>query len=165
VRLTSSDGASVELRPTRYQFPADPIEPEDWDANWLEVHGEIRTAGGESWTFDDPCLTTWEAQELRDWFRAAAEGRVSVTAVPCEESPGVLAFTEPNLGFSLAALEADHLVLRVHLSHESIAGRPGVDDETLYDPYANSIALRVHAQDLLAAAGQWQHDLVAFPQR
>jgi hypothetical protein len=165
VRLTSSDGASVELRPTRYELPAEPIEPGDWDANWLEVHGQVRTAEGESWPFEDPCLTTWEARQLRDWLRAAAEGRVPVTAVPSEESSGVLGFTESNLGFSVAALEADALVLRVHFSHESLAGRPGVDQKTLFDAYANSVALKVGREDLLAAGDEWQKELGAFPER
>jgi hypothetical protein len=39
VLLTSSDGASDELRPTRYHVAAAPSEPDDWDANWLEISG------------------------------------------------------------------------------------------------------------------------------
>jgi len=73
VLLASLDGASVELRPTRYQFPAEPPEPGDWDANWLEVHGRVRTTAGVTWTFDDPCLTTWEAEELATWLRVGRE--------------------------------------------------------------------------------------------
>jgi hypothetical protein len=165
VRLTSSDGASIELRPVRYESPTEPTEPDDWDANWLVVHGQVRGAGGESWTFDDPCLTTWEARALGDWLRAAAEGRVQVTATPTEESEGMLAFTEPNLGFSVASLETADLVLRVHLSHESLAGMPEVDEETMYDIYAHNVPLRVGRSDLLAAADEWQKGLAAFPER
>src|SRR4051812_41759631 len=43
VLLTCPDGASVELRPTRYQFAVAPSEPDDWDANWLEIYGRVRT--------------------------------------------------------------------------------------------------------------------------
>ncbi|MGY5884977.1 WapI family immunity protein [Modestobacter lacusdianchii] len=163
--LTSLDGASVELRPTRYQFPAAPKEPGDWDANWLEVRGRVRTAAGESWKFDDPCLTTWEARELRDWLQAAADGRVAVTEAPTEDSEGLLAFTEPNLGFSVAAREGQHLVLRVHLSYESVAGRPGADEEAQFDMYAYSVPLRVGREDLLAAARTWEDELTPFPER
>ncbi|KQS65825.1 hypothetical protein [Modestobacter sp. Leaf380] len=163
--LTSLDGASVELRPTRYQFPAAPKEPGDWDANWLEVHGEVRTTAGESWKFDDSCLTTWEARELRDWLPAAADGRVPVTEAPTEDSEVLLTFTEPNLGFSVAAAEEDSLVVRVHLSLESVAGRPGADEEAPYAFYAYSVLLRLGRGDLLAAAQAWEDDLTPFPER
>jgi hypothetical protein len=165
VRLTSSDGASIELRPTRYQFPAEPTEQGDWDANWLDIRGEVETAAAESWTFDDPCLTTWEARELRDWLQAVAEGRVPVTSSPAEDSEGLLAFTEPDLGFSVAALEATDLVLRVHLSYEALAGRPGVEEEAGLDAYAYSVPLGIRREDLVAAAEEWQKDIAAFPER
>ncbi len=163
--LTSSDGASVELRPTRYQFPAPPSEPGDWDANWLEIHGRVRTVAGESWEFYDSCLTTWEARELRDWLRAAAEGRVPVTEAPTEDSDGLLTFTEPNLGFSLAGAEDGYLVLRVHLSPESVPDRPGAGEEAPCDSYAYSVPLRLEREDLLAAAHAWDDHTRPFPER
>ena len=162
--LTSSDGASVELRPTRYQFPAAPNEPGDWDANWLEIHGRVRTAVGESWQFDDPCLTTWEARQLGDWLRTAAEGRVPVTEAPTEDSENLLSFTEPNLGFSVRARQDDSLVVRVHLSLECVADRPGAEEEP-YDFYGYSVPLRVRREDLLAAAQAWDDDIRPFPER
>lgn len=60
----SPDGASVELRPTRYQYATASGEPGDWDANWLDVHGTVRTAAGESWTFEEPRLTTWRRKSF-----------------------------------------------------------------------------------------------------
>jgi hypothetical protein len=165
VLLTSLDGASVELRPVRYQFPTASGVPGDWDANWLQVRGRVRTAAGESWTFDDPCLTTWEARELRDWLRAAADGSLPMIDVASEDSEILLTFTEPNLGFSLAARNNDSLVVRVHLSLESVAGRPGAEKEASYDIYAYSVALRIGREDLLAAALAWEAELAPFPQR
>ncbi len=165
MQLLSRDGASVELRPTRYQFAKASREPGDWDANWLEVHGRVRTATGESWTFHDPCLTTWEARTLADWLRAAAEGRVPVTDAPTEESEGMLTFTEPNLGFSIAAREDDSLVVRVHLSLESVIGRPAADAEAAYDLYEYSVPVRVGPEQLHAAARAWEGDLDPFPER
>jgi hypothetical protein len=35
------------------------------------VHGRVRTTAGESWTFEGPDLSTWEAKEGR---RQGAEG-------------------------------------------------------------------------------------------
>jgi len=165
VLLTCSDGASVELRPTRYQFPAAPSEPGDWDANWLKIHGRVRTAAGESWEFDDPCLTTWEAREIGDWLRAAADGRVPVIEAPTEDSEGLLTFTEPNLGFSLGAREGDSLVVRLHLSLESVADRPGVGEEASYDFYGYSVPLQLGREELLAAAQAWDEDDRPFPER
>ena len=75
--LTSDDGASLELRATGYQYPLPPPAPpgeRDWDANWLQVRGAVRTAHGLSWTFEAPCLTTWEARKLGRWLEAAAQG-------------------------------------------------------------------------------------------
>lgn len=163
--LTSSDGASVELRPTRYQFSAAPSEPGDWDANWLEIHGRVRTVAGESWKFDDPCLTTWEARQLGEWLRSAADGLVPVTEAPTEDSEELLTFTEPNLGFSVGARQDDSLVVRVHLSLESVADRPGAGEEAPYDFYAYSVPLRVAREDLLAAAQAWDDDTRPFPER
>ncbi|MGY1858272.1 WapI family immunity protein [Modestobacter sp. SYSU DS0290] len=165
MQLTSSDGASVELRPTRYQFSAPPSEPGDWDANWLEVHGRVRTATGESWRFDDPCLTTWEARQLGDWLRAAADGRVPELDAPTEDSEELLTFTEPNLGFSVGARQGDFLVVRVHLSLESVADRPGAGEEAPYDFYASGVPLRVGREQLLAAALAWDEDNGPFPER
>jgi hypothetical protein len=165
VLLTSSDGAGVELRPTRYQFPATPSQPGDWDANWLEIHGQVRTKAGESWKFDDPCLTTWEARKIGDWLRAAADGRVPVTDAPTEDSEELLTFTEPNLGFSVGARQGDSLVVRVHLSLESVADPPGAGEEAPYDFYAYSIPLRAGREELLAAAHAWDEDNRPFPER
>lgn len=165
MRLTSSDGASLELRPTRYQFAADPEEPGDWDGNWLEVHGLVRTAAGGSWEFDDPCLTTWEARQLLEWLRAAAAGRVPVSEAPTEDPEGVLAFTEPNLAFSVAARDDESLVVRVHLALESVGGRPGADEDAACELDASIVPLRVGSEELLAAARAWEADLEPFPER
>ena len=163
--LTSTDGASVELRPTGYQYATASGQPGDWDANWLEIHGRVRTVAGESWKFDDPCLTTREAREIGDWLRAAADGRVPVTETPTEDSEELLAFTEPNLGFSVGAREGDSLVVRVHLSHESVADRPGAGEEAPYDFHGYSVPLRVGRAQLLAAAQAWDEDNGPFPER
>jgi hypothetical protein len=165
VRLTSSDGASLELRPVAYQFGEDGGWDNEWDPNWLLVHGEVRTAQGSAWSFEDPCLTNWEAGELAEWLREAADGRVPPAADPTDEDcPGRLTFVEPNLGFSVAALDGAEVVLRAHLSAEALASCPlgSPDREALR---AHGIALRVGRAHLLAAARDWQSDLTRFPRR
>ena len=123
----------------------------------------MRTVTGESWEFDDPCLTTWEARQLGRWLRAAAAGRVPVVGAPTEDSAELLTFTEPNFGFSVGARGGDHLVVRVHLSLESMAGRPGA--EAHHDLYAYSVPLQVGREELLAAARTWDEQNRSLPER
>ncbi len=84
----------------------------------------MHTAAGESWTFHDPSLTTWEARELHRWLQRTARGRVEPTDNPGQDAADVLAFTEPNLAFSVASVIDGETVLRVHLSLEAVAGKP-----------------------------------------
>ena len=133
----------------RYELGATGVRG-DGDANWLVIHGGIHTATGQSWTFDDPCLTTWEAREFGVWLRAAAESQAP---------DGVLVFIEPNLGFSIARVE-DAVNLRVHLSLESLTVA-----EPPEDLYAYNVPLGLSRQDLLIAARAWQESLAPFPVR
>ena len=75
MRLRSSDGTQVALRPVRYQFPRvrGSRSGRDWDANWLVIHGDVH---GRTWSFKDSCLTTWDARELGAWLRGVASGAV-----------------------------------------------------------------------------------------
>jgi hypothetical protein len=80
VLLTSIDGASVELRISGHQFPGyEGTTRRDWDANWLKVCGNVAQADGKTWSFEDPSLTTWEAQALGTWLQRAAAGTVAVS--------------------------------------------------------------------------------------
>src|SRR5262249_60717551 len=88
MRLGSSDGARVELRLLRYQFPdrAAAGPGRDWDANWLVVRGDIRCADGREWSFEDPCLTTWEARLLGRGLHEGVAGAVAPS--PCDRGEG-----------------------------------------------------------------------------
>jgi len=165
VQLTSTDGAAFELRPSGYEYP-DFTTAGEPDANWLFLHGRVRTAAGESWTFEGPDLSTWEAKELLDWLHAAAEGRLEPTDIPgLYLVTSTLMFIEPNLAFSVAAVEGEHTVLRVHLSLEAAAGRPGWTAEPRPRIYEYSIPLRVGRAQLLTAAEQWSSEIAPFPVR
>ncbi|MDQ1476726.1 MAG: hypothetical protein QOE62_1955 [Actinomycetota bacterium] len=104
MKLESSDGALVTLRPERYQFGAGAsTRDRDWDANWLVVRGDVRIEDGREWSFSDACLTTWEAPSLGAWLTGAASGVVPVVPVQREFSESTTeTFTEPNIGFSVA---------------------------------------------------------------
>lgn len=165
VQLTSTDGAVFELRPSGYEYPAltTPGEP---DANWLIVHGTVLTAAGDSWAFFGPDLTTWEAEELLGWLHAAAEGRLEPSDDPGSDMvTSTLMFIEPNLAFSVAAVEGEHTTLRVHLSLEAAAGRPGGTAQPRPRIYEYSIPFRIDRDQLLTAAEQWSTDIAPFPAR
>ena len=54
-----------------YQFP----DAHDyWDSNWLTVAGIAKHPKG-SWQFTDPCLTTFELDQLALWFDGVALGK------------------------------------------------------------------------------------------
>src|SRR4051812_43563925 len=89
MNFKGSNGTSLELKIVGYQFPA--LATEEYDSNWLQI--QIRATIPEgSWTTTDPCLLTYEAAELADWFDAVHEGRAS---------DDVLGFLEPNLRFEI----------------------------------------------------------------
>ena len=160
----SADGASVDLRPLRYEFPGIAgAGPGDWDANWLVVGGDVRLADGRGWSFADPCLTTWEARSLGSWLRGVVKGKVRPTAFDAagDGEETLEAFTEPNLALSLASRSDGAAVVRVHLSLESRP--PWLGDG--FDIFGFFVSLDVPLQALAAAAGEWDRELAAFPVR
>ncbi len=137
MQLNSSDGASVELRIPGYEFPDYPAPAPDralsglkgpgntpvpdvrtWDANWLQVAGNVTLADGRTWAFEDPCLTTWEARELGEWLREVSAG----TERPfrgIREPQGWLVFTNPNLGLTLQERTVGHVWMRIEFTGET----------------------------------------------
>jgi hypothetical protein len=149
VEINSADGAWVRMSPVGYQFgvepPSDPAELAEWD-DWLVVAVAAGTADGRTWSFQDPCLTTGEAEDLALWLRR----RDGEEAAP--------AFTEPNLAFRVAAARS---VLEVDFSHESLP--PWLPGSGLGRVY--SLRLDVPAGALALAAEQWAAEVAAFPRR
>lgn len=162
MKLVSVDGASVDIRPLAYQFPAITGSGEyDWDANWLVVHGDVQLGDGRRWSFSDPCLTTWEARSLANWLRAVVRGEVEPTGFDGDAEERLEVFTEPNVALSLAARSDDSAVVRVHLSLES---RPPwlAQESDIFDFF---VALDLTLEDLLAAVDDWEREVSAFPER
>lgn len=86
MRLEGKEG-SFELLIAGYQFPS--IETGKWDPNWLTIEGNA-VIKDRSWSFCDPCLTTFEAADMADWLDDLCSGR--------EKSP-YCHLVEPNLQF------------------------------------------------------------------
>ncbi len=94
---------------------------DDWDDNWIIIAGSIVSVGNERWAFRDPALVVDEAMEIADWFERVASRLEAPTEVG--KNGGIapsLAFTEPNLAFSVQSYGEDTVVVRVHLSLEAL---------------------------------------------
>lgn len=166
VRLVSSYGTLVELRPTGYQFSmagrtragkadstAEPYD--DWDANWLVIRGDVRDADGRSWSFTDPCLTTWEAERLSAWLDAVSQDAKDRDAA---------VFTEPDVSFFIDGRDGDWVRMRVRFSHESLPD--WLPREAAgWQAGEYFVALEVSTADLAEAARAWDHERQAFPAR
>lgn len=124
MKLQSSDGAHVELRPTGYQFAGmKAVGIRDWDANWLVVVGNVLLADGRHWSFVDSCLTTWEARQLGEWLHGVLVGDVHPDPFDGEHAQ-LTYFTEPNVGVSLATRDDTGATIRFHFSLERAALAP-----------------------------------------
>jgi hypothetical protein len=165
MKLSSSEGAFVELTAVRYEFPRSTRGGPggDWDANWLIVRARVRMADGRSWSFEDPCLTTWEARSLGRWLHGVVSGQVTPAPFEDGDDAGLEAFTEPNVALGLAARTGEEATVRMHLSLEA---RPGwlPDDESV-DVFRYFVAVRVPLAEVARAADDWDQELVPFPQR
>lgn len=130
---------------------------QDWDANWLMIRGDIRTAGGRRWEFLDPCLTTWEVRDLSAWLRRAA---VSGGAARRRR----IAFTEPNLTFSFRRRRAGRACLEACFSHEALPPWAARDhDGRQTGKYA--LTLDISREYLIHAARAWDLEHEQFPER
>ena len=159
MRLDSTDGAELEIVPSRYEYAGTAVDQFDldWDANWLVIRGRVRAPDGSTYGFLDPCLTTWEAQELARWLETVASGTAKAST---SDNEPALTFTEPNLGFGLGPASGNLVTVRAHFSLESTP--PHHSWTELYD---YSISLTMSASDLAAAASQWRDEIAAFPVR
>ncbi|MBI4942597.1 MAG: hypothetical protein HY830_17790 [Actinobacteria bacterium] len=167
MELVSDDGARFALTVVGYEFPdvealaaADPdAEPDEDDLNWLVVRGDVTTADGAHWSFEDGCLTAWEAADLGAWLRAVADD-VPADVTDAWLDGGRITFTEPALAFDLADTTpgAGRVAVRVTLAAEALppdAARAAHVTVTL-----------VTAGDALAAAAvRWTRELARYPPR
>jgi hypothetical protein len=162
MELVGGDGSRVELRLLGYQFARGAVSG-DWDANWVIVRGDIRTSDGRGWSFEDPCLTTWESRSLGDWLSSVARGEVAPAPFDGGEDERLLMFTEPNVALSLAAWDEVGATIRFHFSLES---RPGwLADEDPGELFEFFVPLSVPVAEVARAAAAWQREVIRFPAR
>jgi hypothetical protein len=165
LKIESVDGAAVDIQPVRYQFP-DVVgggTVRDWDANWLVIRGACRTANGQAWAFEDPCLTTWEASSLATWLIEVVAGTVPPSPFDGGDDERLTIFTEPNLAFSLQARDTTTATLRVHFSLEALP--PWEQGEERTEMFEYYVPLQATLDDVSRAAADWESELAAFPER
>lgn len=166
MRLASTDGTVVELRPLRYEFGLSSKAPAtrgDWDANWLVVGGRVELPDGRTWSFTEPCLTTGEARELGSWLREVRVGRVAPTTPDGGEDAPALVFTEPELAFGLAGRDERSASVRVHLSLGALP--PWLQGAGAPEVYAYVVLTELTGAVLDDAERAWDQELAAFPVR
>lgn len=142
--VLTGENSWFRLKIAGYQFP-DNVNDE-WDSNWLIIDGSVRLTGRE-WRFRDPCLTTFEAVSLADWFEACAHGK------PREP---YCSFTEPNLQFDLV----DDRTVRVSFALESAPPWAKQGDD--WNKHGFNLAV---GPALVAAASELRHQLESYPVR
>lgn len=65
MKFKGINNQTVEFIITNYQFPDN--QDGDWDGNRLNIYLKVDRKVGK-WQTIDPSLTTWEVQEIIDWF-------------------------------------------------------------------------------------------------
>lgn len=121
------------------------------DDNWLMVRGYVETDRGR-WDFLEPCLDTWEAQELVGWLRGASSG----------ERRGTLGFTEPVLEFATATPEPGGRTVKV-VANFGLEGRPPwVSSETFEQ---SPVEFVFTTEALAEAALTLERELASYPVR
>lgn len=106
ITLSNDLGDNLNISVEGYQYPVDQAD-NFWDLNWLSVTMRWQRGTNISQA-SDPCLTTEELVDLRDWFEKLSDGDSSD---PC------MSFMEPCLSFEITQRENEP-VLRIHLAYE-----------------------------------------------
>ena len=149
MRLEGSDGQSVTVGVTGYQFP-DLSEAED-DSNWLVIRVDVVHPRG-SWQASDPSLLTYELARLADWLDSVASGNWAKAEI---------GFTEPNL--ELQVIDAGGVrKLRVQFDLELRPAWAPAQEAGAGDVW---VEFDIRELDLHAAAVDLRKHLERYPQR
>jgi len=144
-RLRTLNGDGVELSVVGYQFPDLPNVP--YDSNWLVIEGTA-SIGGQSWTFRDACLLTYEVAALAHWLeRHGAGGMID----------DELSFLEPNLSVRRVSAGAIRMFFALECAPPWSA--PGEDWEAYF------VEAPVDKEAFQAAALALRDALRSWPQR
>jgi hypothetical protein len=150
MRLVGVNGDAVELTIVGYQFPE--IRDDPWDSNWVVIE-TTATVDGQSWTSRDPCLVTFEVEQLADWVEALGNERL----VESE-----LDFMEPNLAFELEGVAGDLVRIRIWFECEA---RPAWKGKAPVRARDFAACIAVPSKALLDATEDLKLQLAKYPTR
>lgn len=150
MQLRNIDGQSVELHIAGYQFPD--LAAVEYDSNWLRIEGQVHHPKGQ-WSFQDPCLLTYEVSRLANWLDALAQEK------PDNDEIG---FIEPNLSFRVVRSHASAVVLRVYFELEARPNWAAAPSAGLNDLW---LEIPVRELELRQAARSLREELAIYPQR
>jgi hypothetical protein len=109
-----NEHSSFQFEIIGYQFPN--ADDKEYDGNWLMI--KINIINDEfKWSKVDPCLFTWEVQEIADWLYSLANNQKLKTHE--------LRFTEPNLGFAYTKIADEKFRISIYFDAELLP--PGWD--------------------------------------
>ena len=136
--INGVDNQTVEIKITNYQYPAS--LDKDLDGNWLNIYLKVESKVG-NWQTVDPSLTTWEIQELIDWFKDLANNS--------KPKWTNMEFTEPNLYLYLKNNFDDiNKQIRIKFDLESKPKSATADKEYFVDFEADNSELKRIGRDL-----------------
>ena len=164
VELNDLSGAArLVLHPVSYEFET--AVGDDWDDNWLVIAGEV-VSGGREWSFQEPSLVVDEAVEIANWLeRVAARVEAPVMVDQTRDVKPSLAFTEPNLAFSVHSYGEDTAVIRIRLSLETLPPdrRGPAAQDIAGQPFWTEMQITLAAAT--SAAASWRIELASYPRR
>ena len=145
--LRGRDGSELELHVLGYQFPDTVDDP--WEANRLLVALRVVAPAG-SWEVADPCLTTYEGEEVAGWLAAVGAG------APLRR----LALSEPNVSVRLAAARPGSVTLAFDFELEE---RPPWGPTS--GAHRLGVEVTVGGWEVATAAADLAQELSRFPSR
>jgi hypothetical protein len=150
MKLSGPNNTSFTLTIVGYQFPALATTP--YDSNWLDIRIDVTSTQG-TWSATDPCLLTYEVQQLADWLEAIGERR---------NTSSVCSFTEPCLVFELLADDQDRPMLRIFFELELRPAWAASKTASKEDVW---IEFPFTATDASRAVQELRTELERYPQR
>ena len=158
------DGKKIQIDIVNYEFPnredtgGIPTEEQleamggrDEDANWLDVSFDCYDEKYK-WSAIDPCLLSWELEDIMTWFVNLAEGREEENTAP------QMFFTEPCVGIFQKKLDDDNYRIRFALTYEVAPPEEYKNGEYIMEFVVSRAELAQIADSVAMAAA-------AFPER
>jgi len=142
------DSQTVEFKITNYQFPDN--QEGDCDSNWLNIYLKVDSKFGK-WQTIDPSLTTWEVQEIIDWFDQLSSDK--------QPEYRLMTFIEPNLSFELLNEPTENnKLIRMKFDLEC-RPKSATDDKEYF------VDISADRDELIAIKKELKDELNKYPER